>query len=103
MRAYELVLVFDPEESKVRKRIESKVKKRIESKGKLIEEKKWGLRELAYPLKSSLSGKKLKNADYLLLELEADSVAVADLGRDLKMEEGLLRFLIVRKEISERG
>lgn len=51
----------------------------------------WGKKELAYPLKKQNEG------IYVLLNLEEGSFK--EMERKLKMEDNILRFLLVRKEV----
>jgi small subunit ribosomal protein S6 len=56
----------------------------------------WGLRELAYTI-----GKQRK-AYYVLLEYDAKAPAVAELERQLKLSDRVLRFLTVQQIRNKR-
>jgi len=51
----------------------------------------WGKRDLAYPIA------KQTQADYYLLNFEAESSVPATLDKKLKLAEEVLRFLIIRR------
>lgn len=52
----------------------------------------WGEIELAYPIKKSTAG------IFLHFHLELDAEAVKIIAAKLKLEEDILRYLLVRKE-----
>jgi len=94
MEKYELTLVLDADlNSEDQKKLIAKIKKTIEeNKGKIKQEEEWGKKELAYPIN------KKKNGVYLLLNLESSKEDLPKIDKKLKIEEGVLRFLILRKE-----
>ena len=94
MEKYELTLVLDADlDSEDQKKLIAKIKKTIEdNKGKIKSEEEWGKKELAYPIN------KKKNGVYLLLDLESSKEDLPKIDKKLKMEEGVLRYLILRKE-----
>jgi len=100
MRDYELVLIFDPEESE-QKEVLEKLKEFIDKQGNFKGEKGLGRRQLAYPLKSR-SLKKLQEGEFFQIDFEAEPKVVEEIGKKLKLEEKILRFLIVRKEGGEK-
>ena len=51
----------------------------------------WGMRELAYTIR------KQRRGIYLLLEYKAEPQAVAELERQLKLNDQVLRFITVRQ------
>ncbi|MBM3570682.1 MAG: 30S ribosomal protein S6 [Alphaproteobacteria bacterium] len=57
----------------------------------------WGLRNLAYRIKKNRKG------HYLLLNLDAPPAAVAELERNLRLNEDVLRTLSFRVEALEEG
>ena len=63
------------------------------SKFKVAEVDKWGIKQLAYPIK------KETKAYYLRLVLESGDATT--LASSLKLTEGLLRYLLVRLEGKE--
>lgn len=94
MRDYELVLVIDPDLAEGdRKKEITKVKKIIEGlKGKVEKTDEWGKRELAYPIKKKNLGY------YFLLVLKLPNKAPVQVDNKLKLEEGIIRYLLVKKE-----
>lgn len=94
MRDYELVLVIDPEISGAdQKKQIVKVKKIIEDlKGKVEETDEWGKKELVYPIKKKSLGY------YFLLAIKLPLKAPAQVDKKLKLEEGVIRYLLVKKE-----
>lgn len=94
MRDYELVLVIDPDlaEGNQKKEI-AKVKKIIEDlKGKVEKTDEWGKRELAYPIKKKNLGY------YFLLAVKLPPAVPAQIENKLKLEEKIIRYLLVKKE-----
>jgi len=94
MTDYELTLVLDTDlSSENQKKLIEKIKKTIEeNKGKLEKQEEWGKKELAYPIN------KKKNGIYFCLALKASSEALPKIDKKLKIEEGVMRYLIIRKE-----
>lgn len=94
MRDYELVLVIDPDLAEGdRKKEIAKVKKIIEDlKGKVEKTDEWGKRELVYPIK------KKKVGYYFLLAIKLPNKAPAQVDSKLKLEEEIIRYLLVKKE-----
>ena len=89
-----MTLVLDADlKSEDQKKLIAKIKKTIEeNKGKIEKEEEWGKKELAYPIN------KKKNGFYLLLNLESSKEDLPKIDKKLKIEEGVLRYLILRKE-----
>lgn len=94
MRVYELVLVFNPDltSEKQKNQLEKIKKIAADLKGKVKKTMEWGRRELAYPIKKKNVG------CYFLWEIELPEDKLGDFNNKLKIEEGLLRYLLVRKE-----
>jgi small subunit ribosomal protein S6 len=57
----------------------------IENKGKVINKEYWGLRDLAYPIKKNNRG------HYILINIEADFEAVAEMKRVINYSEDVIR------------
>lgn len=68
------------------------IKKFIESIGKILESKDLGKKTFAYPIV------KEKEGNYWLITFEIDSKETKDLFQKLKMNEAILRYLLIRKE-----
>lgn len=84
MSIYELALVLTEETAK--DKILSKVKGKITSTNSL------GLKQLSYPIKKADKGQ------VLFLEIELAETDVKSLERSLKIDEQVLRYLIIKKE-----
>ncbi|MDZ7587195.1 MAG: 30S ribosomal protein S6 [Patescibacteria group bacterium] len=84
MSIYELALVLT--EEAVKEKILSKVK------GKIINTQSLGLKQLSYPVKKADKGQ------VLFLEIELAETEVKSLERSLKIDEKVLRYLIIKKE-----
>lgn len=65
--------------------------------GSLIEEAWWGKRKLAYEID------KRDHGFYGVLDFEATSEAVAELERQLKISDDVIRFKTVRPELRVRS
>lgn len=93
MRHYELVLIFSPElSSEKQKKLLAEVKKIItDTRGKVDKVVEWGQRDLAFPLK------KLSQGVYFLLDLEMEPAGGAKLEGKLRLEEEIIRYLLLRK------
>lgn len=103
MRDYELVLIFDAEEKAEEiKKVLAKIKGWLKGKGKVISEEKWGGKTLAYPLKTS-TGKKLREGEYFQVNFEAEADFVFEIGKKLKLEEKVVRYLFVKKSEEKGG
>ena len=93
MRDYELTLIVDPDlTSEKQKKLQEKIKKVItDLKGEVKKVAEWGKKELTYPIKKKDVGY------YFLWNLKLSSKAASKLESKLKLEEGLMRYLLVRR------
>jgi small subunit ribosomal protein S6 len=93
MRDYELTLIVDPDlTSEKQKKLQEKIKKIIaDLKGEVKKTTEWGKKELAYPIKKKDMGY------YFLWNIKLPSSAAFALESKLKLEEGLMRYLLVRR------
>jgi len=57
----------------------------------------WGLRTLAYRIRKN------KKGHYVLLNLDAPPAAVAEMERNMRLHEDVLRFMTVKVETLEEG
>ncbi|MDP3955352.1 MAG: 30S ribosomal protein S6 [bacterium] len=99
MRDYEIVLVFTPDKSKeVRDKVLEKVKKDLESLGgKVTSEDEWGKKQLAYRIK------KENEAFFVYWEVAMEPASLNGLEQKMKLNEEILRYLLVRKdEVSKK-
>lgn len=60
--------------------------------GKIHKIENWGLRTLAYRIKKNRKG------HYVLIESDAPAPAVAELERNLRLNEDVLRYMTIREE-----
>jgi small subunit ribosomal protein S6 len=68
------------------------VKKLLDTyEGKITEEKKWGKRELAYPIKKETS------AFYFTYQMEVDRSNIFDFKKKLNFDEKILRYLMLKR------
>lgn len=99
MRDYELTLVIDPDlTSENQKKLVTKTKKIItDLKGKVGKTDEWGRKELTYPIKKKTLGY------YFFYETELPQKAPAEIEKKLKLEEGIIRYLLVKAEKPKKG
>lgn len=92
MRQFETLLLFSPELSAdSRECLIKNIVAIIEREGGKIEKiDQWGMRDLAYPVKKQMRGY------YVLLVYEGPGSVVAELERNLRITEGIFKFLTVR-------
>ncbi len=94
MRNYEIMLIFDAllEEDAIEKELQ-KVTSIIEKgKGSITDSQKWGVRRLAYPIKHQ------ENGYYHLINFSSTEEVVNEIDRVNKINDKLLRYLIVKEE-----
>lgn len=94
MRKYEIMFIVRPdmEETEIQNTAAT-MKKVLTDKGsKMLEEKAMGQRELAYEIN------KFKTGYYYLFVVEATAEAVAEFDRVVRINESLLRHLIIKVE-----
>ena len=65
--------------------------------GKVTKNEYWGLKSLSYRIKKN------RKAHYSLLNIDAPHVAVAEMERQMSINEDILRFLTVRVDALEEG
>ncbi len=63
-----------------------------DNKGKVIEFKDMGRKKLAYPINKEVSGY------YYLMQVEATHEVIGEFDRKLRINENILRHLILKKE-----
>ncbi len=93
MYEYETLTVLNPDLGEAgSKEMVAKIRGILESgRAEITKVDEWGMRELAYPIRKQHRG------IYALIEYKAEPVAVAELERQLKLNEQVLRFLSIRK------
>ena len=94
MKAYELLFfvaltISDEDRVAVMKRIETTI---AEGAGKVDNVDEWGKRKLAYEING------LTDGDYTLVNFHADPQNVAELDRVLRINDAVVRHMIVKRE-----
>ena len=94
MRKYEITFVVRPdlEEAEINKTAEEFKKLLKKDKATLVSEKAEGQKELAYEIKKFTTGY------YFLFVVEANNETITEFDRIAKINENLLRHLIVKVE-----
>lgn len=94
MSKYEIMFIVRPdmEEAEIRKTAEDMKKVLTDKKANILEEKALGQRELAYEIN------KFKTGYYYLFVVEADTAATKEFDRVARINESLLRHLVVKVE-----
>lgn len=94
MRHYELGLVLQPtlDEAEVTRLIEKIGQQLSTDGGKVTSVNIWGKRPLAYPIRKQREG------IYVFLQAHIDPHKVEQLERNLKLDENVLRHLLVHME-----
>ena len=94
MNKYEIMFIVKAtmESADVEKSAET-YKNLIETlKGKVVEAKELGEKKLAYPIKKELNGY------YYVMQVEANKEAIQEFDRKIRLDETILRHLIIRQE-----
>ena len=65
--------------------------------GKVTKKENWGLRSLAYRMKKNRKG------HYVLFNIDAPAKAIAELERQMRFDEDIIRYMSVRVEELEEG
>jgi small subunit ribosomal protein S6 len=93
MNAYEILLMLDPELPEERQEeILTRARELIESRGGTVEKHEpWGRRKLAYEIDHKGEG------TYHLLLFSSDADTLDELSRILKITEGVMRHMAVRR------
>ena len=65
--------------------------------GKVVKTETWGLRSLAYRVAKN------RKAHYVMLDIDAPTGVVAELERQLGINEDIIRFMTVRVDAHEQG
>jgi len=86
-----LVLKSDLEEKERKALLDTLTKKFIGTEGKITKEDLWGNKDLSYPIKRQVKG---YVAHY---EITADPKDAKTIDKDLKVEDDILRYLLVRR------
>lgn len=94
MREYELVYIIDPdlEEEAVVALIDRFAQLAASQGAEVLNTERWEKRKLAYEIKDKREG------HYVIVTLRAQPAAIAEMERVLKITDGILRHMTVRKE-----
>ncbi len=94
MAKYELVVILDSKTTPVKKKaFEEKISKIVTVfEGKVLSTLDWGIKEFVYPIKKKDSGL------FLIFTLELDPKAAKQLPSKFKLEEDILRHLLIKLE-----
>ncbi len=94
MRLYEVVYIIDAalDEEAVNAKLEKHHAVANLNGGAVVEVDHWGARQLAYPVRKHLSGY------YVVVHIEAEAEALPEFERQLKLDEEVIRYLIVINE-----
>ncbi|HUE76683.1 MAG TPA: 30S ribosomal protein S6 [Longimicrobiales bacterium] len=94
MRTYELVYIFDTTltEDQVGEKLEKFTKQITSGGGEITAVDQWGKRQLAYPIRKKTSG------NYVVVQFTSEVDGLPELERNLKLDEDLMRYLIVLNE-----
>lgn len=95
---YELTVVLPEKATEAKKKsFTESLEKTIKIfKGKITEKADWGRIELAYPIKEEVAG------NFLYFELEMEEDKMKDLGMKLKLDENLIRHLLVKSQEKDK-
>ena len=94
MREYELIFIVHPDlEEAATTEVVDRVKNWItEAGGKIDKETPWGKRKLAYPIRKQNEGQ------YFFLLVKMEPTFIAEMERNLRFLEPVMRFLITAVE-----
>lgn len=94
MNKYEIMFIVraDIDEKTVKDTEKAFEKILTDMKSKVVNAKDMGQRKLAYPIKDQVRG------FYYILNVEASSEAVKEFDRKAKIDNNILRHLIIREE-----
>ena len=69
----------------------------VQGGGKVTKNEYWGLKSLSYRIKKN------RKAHYSLLNIDAPAPAIAEMERQMRINEDILRFMTVRVDELEEG
>ncbi len=93
MRNYEAMMILQPDlEEEARNALVEKIQSFIvKDVGEVTEMNHWGSRKLAYEIDD------FKDGYYILARFTGKGTGIGELERNMKITEGVLRFLVVRE------
>ena len=94
MRKYEIMFIVkaDVDEKTINDTEKAFEKVLTDMKSKIVNSKDLGQRKLAYPIKDQVRGY------YFVLNVEASAAAVKEFDRKARIDENILRHLIIKEE-----
>ena len=93
MNKYESIIIINPSlEEQGMKELIKKFEDMINNEGKVESVEEMGKRKLAYEIKKNSEG------FYVLYNFEAKPEFIAELERVYRITDGILKFIVVRKE-----
>ncbi|MCO7219396.1 MULTISPECIES: 30S ribosomal protein S6 [Klenkia] len=94
MRHYELMIILDPEleERSIAPSLERFLSV-VTNAGGTAKTEIWGRRRLAYEIKKNVEG------IYAVVDIQSEPAAVAELDRQLNLNESILRTKLMRPEV----
>ena len=96
MREYEVTIIVQPQlKEEGRKELIERISNLIvpdATEETKPQEKHWGLRQLAYPIRKHTEGY------YVLFEANIDPERIREIEQAMQYMEDLLRYLVIRKE-----
>jgi len=91
MRHYEIVFIVHPDQSEQVPAMVERYKALVATHGGQMHRlEDWGRRQLAYPIQ------KLHKAHYVLMNIECNAEALAELEHGFKFNDAVLRHLIIK-------
>ena len=93
MRHYEIVFMVHPDQSEQVPAMIERYRTGIEAQnGKIHRLEDWGRRQLAYPID------KLHKAHYILMNIECNGQALAELESAFRFNDAVLRNMVIRRD-----
>jgi small subunit ribosomal protein S6 len=94
MRLYEAVYIIDPalDEAAINERLDKVHALAVKGGGEVVAVDHWGNRQLAYPVARKKTGY------YVVAQFKADPTALPEFERIVKLDESVLRYLVVLNE-----
>lgn len=94
MNKYEVMFIVkaDIDEKAVKDTAKSFEKVLTDMKSKIVNSKEMGQKKLSYPIKKQVRGY------YFVLNIEASAAAVKEFDRKAKIDENILRHIVIKEE-----
>ena len=93
MRHYEIVFIVHPDQSEQVPGMVERYRQMVTGRsGKIHRLEDWGRRQLAFPIQ------KVHKAHYVLMNVECDKEALAEMEHAFRFNDAVLRHLVVHRE-----